>query len=401
MAHTAFKDNLWINLGELGNPSAKTLLKTDSNAEYVPQNQYAGLLLFMDNGVLLGQQFDLRKEALLHEPRVIARSVEYHSALKYGSFSASAAGTLAYRSAQPAQKHLRWFSRQGVPLDEVGEAGDVRHPYLSRDGTVLAVMRKDPATGTPDIWTYDLNRGGVRRVTRHSAWESSPILSPDNKEIVFSSDRPPKNAYRKTLEGATAERELVITGPPNRQRLPYDWSSDGKFILFTLVIEQNNEDLWLFQTDAQREFPLVQSSFSESQGQFSSDQRWVAYCSDETGRPEVYVRAFLQPDRLGEQRTPVSVDGGSQPRWRQDGKELFYVRPDGALMAVGMETGSEVRAGKPQILFPAKIPTGFGWFSSYWYAVTANGDKFLLVTVDRPATVSPVTVVLNWFQLLR
>ena len=370
MAHTAFKDNLWINLGELGNPSAKPLLKTDSNAEYVPQNQYAGLLLFMDNGVLLGQQFDLRKEALLHEPRVIARSVEYHSGLKYGSFSASAAGTLAYRSAQPAQKHLRWFSRQGVPLDEVGEAGDVRHPYLSRDGTVLAVMRRDPATGG-DIWTYDLNRGGVRRVTRHSAWESCPILSPDNKEIVFSSDRPPKNAYRKTLEGAIAERELVITGPPNRQRLPYDWSSDGKFILFTLVIEQNNEDLWLFQTDAQREFPLVQSSFSESQGQFSSDQRWVAYCSDETGRPEVYVRAFLPPDRLGEQRTPVSVDGGSQPRWRQDGKELFYVRAGRRID--GRRNGDWVRGPRRQASHPVPSKAS-DWF---WMVL------FLLVRGNR------------------
>lgn len=394
LAHSALKENLWVYLGELGKPAVKQILRSDSNVVYVPGSVDAGILLYLNNRTLLAQGLDLRRAEVLAEPRAIAKSIEYDSPLKLGYFSASANGILAYRTKQEAQTKARWFGRQGAELGELPGADGLNDLHLSRDGAMAAAERTDPETGTGDIWTFDLNRGGANRVTRNPAWESFPVLSPNNKEVVFASDRTPRNAYIKAVEGASLERPLAPVGAPDRQRNPYDWSSDGKFILYA-VFDKNNEDLWVFQTDTRREYPLVQSPFNESQGQFSSDVKWIAYTSDETAKPEVYVREFLPPDKLGEQRTKVSVDGGTEPRWRQDGRELFYIGQDGALMVASIQPGAPLRAGKPMVVFAGKLRFGFGWHSKFSYAATADGQKFLLVSEVAPAVVSPITVVLN------
>ena len=402
LAHSAVKDNLWIQLGQLGQTTAKPLMKSDSQAVFVPDakpnTKTGGLVLYVNNQVLLAQPFDTLRGQVTGEPRVIAKGVEYSAVFKTAAFSASATGILAYRTGQEAQTQLRWFSRQGAALGEVAGAAGVWQLHLSRDGAVAAASRHDPETGTGDIWTFDLNRGGANRVTRHPAWEAKPVLSPDHREVVFSSDRQPGNAFVKSVEGSGPERPLVPAGGLDRQRNPYDWSSDGKFILFA-VFDKNNEDLWVFQTGTRREYPLVQGPFNESQGQFSTDGKWVAYTSDETGKPEVYVREFLPSGQLGEQRTKLSVDGGAEPRWRQDGKEIFYIAPGGALMAAPIEAGTAVRAGKPFVLFTGKLDFEFGWHSNFSYAVAGNGQKFLLVIRDVPHIVSPITVVLNGLSL--
>ena len=394
-AQSSSKENLWIHLGELGKPTAKPIVRSDSNAVYVPHSPDAGFLLYVNNREMMAQPFDPRRGEVTQEPRVIAKSIQYDRPMKFASFSA-APGILAYRTEQETLTSLRWFSRQGEALGEVAGGEGLRGLYLSRDGSVLAGTRMDPEAGTGDIWTFDLNRGGANRVTRHPAWESMPVLSPDNKEVVFSSDRPPWNAYIKAVEGASPERPLIPSAGVDIQRNPYDWSNDGKYILYARV-NKNNEDLWVFETATRREFPLIQGPFNKSLGQFSNGGKWVAYTSDETGKPEIYVREFLPPDKLADLRIKISVDGGTEPRWRPDGKELFYIGPDGALMAVPIQAGSAIRPGKPIVVFTAKskLDFDFGWHSSFNYVVGGNGQKFLLVVTDRPAAVSPVTVVLN------
>ncbi|MEP6534963.1 MAG: winged helix-turn-helix domain-containing protein [Bryobacteraceae bacterium] len=392
-AQSASRENLWLKLGELGRSDSRPLIRSDSNAVYVQKSPDAGVLLYVTNRALVAQPFNARRGEFTGETRVIAKSVRYDAASKFACFTASS-GILAYRTQEEQPASLRWFSRQGGMLSQVAEGQGFRGVFLSRDGSVLAWSRMDPEAGTGDIWTFDLNRGAANRVTRNPAWESMPVLSPDNKEVVFASDRPPRNAYVKTVEGSSPERPLVPPPAAQTQRNPYDWSSDGKFILFA-VFDKGNEDLWVFETATHREFPLVQTSFNESQGQFSPDGKWIAYTSDETGNPEVYVREFLPPDKLADHRTKISVDGGTEPRWRQDGKELFYIEPHGGLMAVPIQAGNPIRAGKPVVVFNGKLQFGFGWHSTFSYAVGGNGQKFVLATQDRPTVISPITVVLN------
>ncbi len=197
------------------------------------------------------------------------------------------------------------------------------------------------------------------------------------------------------MDGAGPEQQLLDSPGIDIQRNPYDWSSDGRFILYA-ILNTNNEDLWVFDTSTSREYPLIQGPLNKSQGQFSPDGKWIAYTLDESGKVEVYTREFLPPEKLADHRTKISLDGGSEPRWRQDGKELFYLGPDGAMMALGIEAGSIVHAAKPVKLFPAKgKPDGFGWPSTIKFAVAANGQKFIMVVEAKPASVSPINVLLN------
>ena len=396
LAQSSIKENMLLNLGELGKMNHKPLIRSDSNPSYVPQTSSTGLLFYVVNQTLMAHPFNHRSGELTGQPSEVAKSIGYGAPMKIAHFSA-ARGIIVYRSGVRARALLHWFSRSGEDLGAIaGSEGLDGHLYLSRDGNLVAGSKFDLETSTGDIWTVDLIRGGVNRITRHPAWESSPVLSPDNKEIIFASDRPPsRNAYLKAVEGSSAERPLIAPSEIQTQRNPHDWSSDGRFILYATV-NKLNEDLWVFDTSTKREYPLVATPFNESLGQFTSDSKWVAYTSDETGRPEIYVREFLAPDKLADQRTRISVDGGTEPRWRQDGKELFYVGSGGEMMAVAIQPGAPLRAGKPTVLFAGKLGFGFGWHSTFNYAASGNGQKFLMPVFDKPVPISPFTVLLNW-----
>lgn len=227
-----------------------------------------------------------------------------------------------------------------------------------------------------------------------------PVLSPDGSQVVFASDRPPGNAFLKAVEGAAPEQALRPVGGQEGQRNPYDWSSDGKRIVYARL-DGDNENLWVYDVGTRRESPLLQGPFSESQGQLSGDGKFLAYASDETGMAEVYVRAFLPGGGLGEKRVKVSVNGGVEPRWRRDGKELFYVGQGGEVMAVAFSGDSALRAGAPVMLFRSTLRFGFGWHSSFHYAVTRDGQKLLLVVEDRAAEGAPLTIVVNGLRGVR
>jgi dipeptidyl aminopeptidase/acylaminoacyl peptidase len=175
---------------------------------------------------------------------------------------------------------------------------------------------------------------------------------------------------------------------------PSDWSSDGRFLAYFRSDPQTKLDLWVVPLSGDRKpLPLLHSEFNESQGQFSPDVRWMAYVSDESGTPQVYVQSF--PMLTG--KWQVSPDGGSQPRWRRDGKELFYLAPDRKLMAVTVKAGDAFEAEAPHTLFDTTLPSEA---SRQSYSVSVDGQRFLLSTpveTDSP----PFTIVLNWTGLLK
>jgi Tol biopolymer transport system component len=194
------------------------------------------------------------------------------------------------------------------------------------------------------------------RFTFDQAPDSAPVWSPDGSRIAFAAYRAGGNGiYQKTTNGAGKEQVLVsVTGD---EKLPDDWSRDGRFLLYTQQDPQTHADLWVLPltsdgTPSGTATPFANTAFSEEQGRFSPDTRWIAYASDESGRSEIYIQPFPAPPNGGS-KTPISRDGGSQPRWRLDGKELFYSSPDGKLMAVDVTEDPIFKASAPRNLVPS------------------------------------------------
>lgn len=243
----------------------------------------------------------------------------------------------------------------------------------------------------------DLGRSVATRFTFDASTENRPIWSPDGRQVVFQSTRNGlQDLFEKPASGAADEQPLLVT-PQDKN--PLDWSRDGRFLLYSIQEPKTGSDLWaLPMTGERKPFPVVRTSFNEMEGQFSPDGRWLAYASNESGRYEIDIRPF--PEAGG--KWQVSTVGGTQPRWAQDGRELYYVAPDNRLMAVPIRVASDARtldAATPAALFPTRLASGAsilgGSNARAQYAVAPDG-RFLMNVADDEATASPITVVLNW-----
>jgi len=388
--------------------SSSQILSTSLMATYTASaDPGKGRLLFLREGTLLAQVFDEKSLQLQGEPIPVAERVG--SLFLSGQFSVSPNNVLAFRGGKTALwlSRLTWFDRQGKPLGHIGEPGEFSYTdlALSPDGRLLAAARIDPKLsggemGNWVIWFLDLIRGGSTRFTFDLAPDSAPVWSPDGTRAAFAANRAGGNGiYQKATSGSGKEQELIrATGD---SKLPDDWSHDGRFLLYTQLDPRTHADLWVLPlavdgTPSGTATPFANTEFSEEQGRFSPDTRSIAYASDESGRSEIYIQPFPAPPDGGG-KTLISRDGGSEPRWRRDGKELFYFSPDGRLMSVDVTEGAISKASVPKALFQIPVPQishnavavqVFGW------DVAPDGKRFL---IDMPTTSSePVTVVLNW-----
>jgi eukaryotic-like serine/threonine-protein kinase len=308
-------------------------------------------------------------------------------------FSASTTGVLAYRTGvgfgQSTQ--LAWFDRQGKLLGTAGEPASYDTVSLSPDGIRAAADRRDLGTRRA-IWLYEFARGVSTRLTFDTVDGYAPVWSPDGSRIVFLSGR---TLYQKVSSGAGNEEVLLKS---NNAIGLSDWSRDGRFLLYSEEDPKTGWDLWVLPLDGDRKpMPYLRTAFPETQGVFSPDARWVAYRSAESGSSEIYVRPF--PASSGG-KWMVSKGGGSQPRWRRDGKELFYVSPDGTLMSVDVTASPAFRPGVPRSLFQTNMRSSTNLFR---YDVTADGQRFLInaSTAATAASSAPITVVFNWQAGLR
>jgi serine/threonine protein kinase len=394
-AYATSDDIAGVYVGSLDAADSKRLLGADSAAIYDSQS---GHLLFVRQGTLLAQPFDPKTLVLTGESLPIAERVEATVTQGIAAFSVSSNGILAYGvgAGTAGGLQMAWFDRQGKQVEDVGLAGNYRGIDLATDGTRVAAHRHDGNGG--DIWVTDLSRSTTSRFTFDASQDnSSPIWSPDGSRIVYGSFRNGKSGlYWKPSNNSGAEERLVES---DTTILPVSWSPNGNSILYEVAGPKTGQDLWILPLSGDKKpSPLLYTPFSESHGQISPDGKWLAYESNETGRVEVYVQPF--PDGAG--KWQVSTNGGNFPRWRRDGRELFYMTQvsGGKMMAVDVRaSGSTFEAGTPKELFDSPYINLSHTGRYHTYAVSADGQRFLIPhqpSSDAASLMMPIAVVENW-----
>jgi len=259
---------------------------------------------------------------------------------------------------------------------------------LSPDGKAAVFDKTDEENQNTDVWFYDFQLDSAKRLTFDTAIDTTPLFSPDGKRVLFASSREHSfKLFVKNADGADEEKVLDIDAGDRADHYPCDWSRDGKYILYKRATE-----LWIAEMPSLKARPFVQGRGSVKNGQFSPDDKWVSYASNETGRWEIYVTSF--PDGRG--KWQVSNAGGTQPRWRGDGKEIFYLAPDGTMMAVPVTGGANFNSGVPVALFQANSREQIATSEQVTYDVAKDGQRFLINTQIRDSAGQPMTVILNW-----
>ena len=389
-----------IRAGSLDSTSSKVLLSADTGAAYAPTLRgHPASLLFAHDGALMAQAFDCGTLELSGERTVIVPEVRYQR-WHQARFSVSANGILLYQSGSAENRQFAWFDRQGRSHSTIGPRNDYISFSLSPNERYVAVNRfDDQDTVYPTIWVLDLSReGAVFRFTDPDVAQANfnPVWSPDSKEIVFSrGDDRRMRLFRQALSGGTAKLVLDTEGP----KFPTDWSSDGRFVSYSSQApDYRHLHIWLVELDVPEPRSFLQHSHEESSAQFSPADggeapRWLAYTSHETGRYEVYVRDYPG----GQHKWQISSQGGFQPHWRHDGRELFYLTLDGKLMSVAVTISPTFEFESPAPLFL----TGLHFLPQYrtWmnqYAVSRDGQRFLLNLWLPEAAQGPITAVIPW-----
>jgi Tol biopolymer transport system component len=411
-----------VYVGALDGGEPMRVLEAETAAVYAPP----GVLLLVRQGVLVALDFDHTRGVVAGQPITVAQGVGLDPGVARGTFAVSSTGVLAHRASGGERRQLVWVDRAGTMRGTVGlpDENALGNPELSPDGQRVAVQRA--VEGNVDLWMIEVGRGVPSRFTFDASAEGDPVWSPDGRRVGFRSSRNAfMDLFEKLASGAADEQPLLETAEP---KAPVAWSPDGSLLLYATQDPKTGTDLWALPVpgvrpstnapqqargalseskaagraepaEERKPFPVVQTPFDEAAGQFSPDGQWVAYESNESGPREVYVQPFPGPGR----KWQVSMAGGNQPRWRPDGKELFYVAPDGRLMAVPVAVGADTQtleAGAPMPLFATRLASGSGISgvvisSKPQYAVARDG-RFLMNVAVEGATAPPITVVLNW-----
>jgi Tol biopolymer transport system component len=349
-----------------------------------------GFLLFLQQGNVMAQRFDWRSRTLSAAVSPVARGVVSSTARLRAPFSVSNTGVLAYRGPQ-AVSRLGWVSRQGQHLGSIGEPGDYLSVVLSPDERTIALEWHQPdASGRNEgnIWTVDAARKVFNKITfDRGPHSTNPVWSKDGRQLAYrggGGEGKPEE-LRVTDATATAEAHVLATGDGIR---PSDWSPDGHLVVYEANDPKTQSDIWLVSVSGEKSrVPFARSRFDESQARLSADGRWIAYISDESGAVEVWVRPF--PSGPGKWR--VSTGGGRGPRWRSDGAEIFYISPDGKLMAVPVRTRGSFEVDLPKPLFDVRIQDTNNRVD---YEVTRDGQRFLLNELVSGTAV--LNVITNW-----
>jgi eukaryotic-like serine/threonine-protein kinase len=387
-----------VYLGRIDHParSGSLLFRSESPAVYAPSSDRShGFLLSVADGRVEARGFDVRSNALQGDPYAIdvpaGGVTPYHPAM----LGASANLVTAVSSPLSYGTRLVVSARNGGEMRVLGDRASQNWPRLSRDGRLLAWQRIDPIRGNPDIWIENLERGTRFPLTTGPEDDAVAVWSPDGERMAYVIGQR-TSAPRLTIANADGTGERRVVACPDTSCTPTDWSPDGRF----LVVNVNRPraiDVWMLPTtDQDVARPLLDAGFTERDARISPDGKWMAYVSEESGRPEVSVRRIEGPP----QRDVMSAGGGDQPVWRRDGTELFFVDLEGRLRAVSVSAAPNgaMSFGTPVVL---KVPPiGSGHFGTQ-YDVSPDGQR--VYSLDRTLEPAPreISFVLGWQELLR
>jgi Tol biopolymer transport system component len=373
----------------LDSSSSTRILESDVMAVYA-----SGYLLFVRDGTLFAQAFDDRTLQTNGDPVRIGDHVGYWTAgMGYAALTVSPSGVLAHGPNVGVTTSLQWRDRNGASTGPPTAPALYTFPRLSPDQQSVVVAKTDAVTAQPDLWVLGLARGTASRLTSDPATDWFAAWSADGGRVLFGSNRLGVTAiFEKTVGGGPEEPAAEGVFGEASATFPMDVSTDGTLLLYGQLTTRAYDLGMLTLAGQHTATTFVGTPINEVQGRFSPNTRWVAYASDESGTFEVYVRPF--PAATGQ--TQISIAGGMQPEWRRDGKELFYISADGKMTAVPVTTdGATFSAGAPRALFDVDVPEPIPPFPTD-YAVTADGQRFLLNTVVDQPTRPALTVLLNW-----
>ena len=358
-----------------------------------------GYIVYAAQRTLMARPFDAGR--LTFSGSAVALASDLRAGSTSATFSVSDAGTLVYRQDFGRPVEVEWFDRSGASLGRPVGPGSYRGAEASASGTQIALRRRADLNGARSLWVVDTVRGTDIRVSARGS-EMSPRWAPDGKSLVyFAGYADDRGLYVKHLD-STSDPELVLHSSQTPLNAS-DWSPDGRFVLYETKSQETGTDIWSLPMAGTHEpTPLLKTKFNEGQAVLSADGKWMAYTSDESGRLEVYVQTI---PATGE-RWQVSTGGGRQPRWRHDGRELFFLSPSAAIMSVATQPSAggfhvdppkqlfQTRVGiQPDDLNPGADVSQFG--------VSPDGQRFLVFNLSATADTEPLTVVLNWPALLK
>jgi Tol biopolymer transport system component len=387
--------NTGIYISSIDKPADRTwMVAATSGAILQPAHRSSpAYLVWMRGRTLLAQVFDERRGALSGLAHAIAEDVGSYEAIGLGNFSISDTGVLVHGRQGVDKLRMMKVDSSGKTLSAIREPGAYFEPRLSPDGNRVAL--RISSADASHIWSIDLKDDRKSRITFGALTEIQPVWSPDGKALAFTTTKAGMRAVAvKYLE--SAGEEVQITNG-NTAQYPTSWSSDGRFIAFEQFNEQTGADMYIVPVKAPgAAVELLRTPANESEGQFSPDGAWVAYRSDETGRPEIYVQHFTvvngRPALSG--KAQISTAGGESPRWGRDGKHIYFVATDSTLMSAPVQlSGHVLSAGSPRGLFKLRMLQA-GWGGSY--DVGPDDRSFIVAMETEEDADAPLNVLLNW-----
>jgi Tol biopolymer transport system component len=395
-----------VYVGQIGSVDGRRLFDADAAAVFVPPAHIA----FLRRQTLFIQRFDQEANDVTGTPTALATNVELTNGVRRWSAAiGAAAGVIVYRAQDAVQRQLTWLDRSGDEVGKIDRSLGVTGSFdISPDGTRLVFPRV--LDGNTDLWTFEMARGVLERITFDPGLDSHPLWSSDGTSVIFQRFHNGGGDLMLTSVGS-ARREEVLLADKNGN-IPTASSPDGRFLLFKATTQLGGEGgrrllsddgrwgIWALPMAGDRKpIPIVTSTFEERDAQFSPDGRWIAYQSNETGQFEVYAQPFPRGTRVR-----ISPDGGAQIRWRSDGSELFYIALDGRMMAVPIRLDAArqtIDAGRPVPLFMTRIGGAIQPISRQQYLVSPDGQRFLMNVISGQESTQPITLVLNAKALAR
>jgi WD40 repeat protein len=376
-----------VYLGSLDSSNAIRLVASDTQGAYVAP----GWLLYVRQGTLLAQRFDLARRSLSGEPITVADSIAFEPITGAAAFSTSDAGVMAYRAGRPSVTRLSWFDRSGNALGTFGSPEQIglSNLRLSPDGRRVAAERT--LQNETDVWLLDSTHQTRLTLGSDGNIARLPLWSPNGERIAFESVGSGTVKIAARLSSGDGDEQTLLASA--QIKIPCDWSPDGKFLLYYIPDPKSGTDLWVLPEETREPYIFLKTDANELWGQFSPDGRWVAYQSNETGKYEIYVRPF----QAAGGPVPISTAGGVYPRWSRDGKELYFIAPDAKLMAAPIRTtATTIEPGLPTALFQTqRLGGGMNVIGrSHQYDVAADGR--FLINVDTESVAIPITLLMNW-----